>query len=132
MASGRVVGLEALIRWNHPALGLLTADHFIGVAEISGLSERITRWVVTRSVPRFFGGAARGPGSTFPFSINVAGRELGSNALPILVRGAAEPVRHRASHDPRWKSPSARWSKEGEINNDVITELASARDRIVA
>ncbi len=46
MASGRVVGLEALIRWNHPALGLLTPDHFIGVAEISGLSERITRWVV--------------------------------------------------------------------------------------
>jgi len=88
MASGRVVGLEALIRWNHPALGLLTPDHFIGVAEISGLSERITRWVVNEVLCPDSSVAPRAARVDIPVSINVAGRELGSNALPILVRGA--------------------------------------------
>ena len=46
MVSGRVVELEALIRWNHPTKGVLPPDRFVKVAEESGLSERITRWIV--------------------------------------------------------------------------------------
>jgi diguanylate cyclase (GGDEF)-like protein len=124
MASGRVVGLEALIRWNHPALGLLTPDHFIGVAEISGLSERITRWVVNEVCAQILRWRRARPGFDIPVSINVAGRELGSNALPILVRGALS----RFGIEPRMitlEITERTLVKEGEINNDVITELAS-------
>ncbi len=88
MASGRVVGLEALIRWNHPVHGVLTPDRFIGVAEVSGLSERITRWVLNEVCSQINRWRAVRPDFDVPVAINVAGREMGSTTLPILVRSA--------------------------------------------
>jgi diguanylate cyclase (GGDEF)-like protein/PAS domain S-box-containing protein len=124
MASGRVVGLEALIRWNHPAKGVLTPDRFIKVAEESGLSERITRWVVNEVCGQILRWRDVRPGFDIPVAINVAGGELGSNKLPILVRGALNKYRI----EPRMitlEITERTLVKEGEINNDVISELAS-------
>jgi diguanylate cyclase (GGDEF)-like protein len=124
MASGRVVGLEALIRWDHPVHGVLTPDRFIGVAEISGLSERITRWVLGEVCSQIKRWRRARPDFDVPVSINVAGREMGSTVLPTLVRSAL------AKHDVEphlivLEITERTLVKESEINNDVLAELAS-------
>ncbi|MEP6943200.1 MAG: EAL domain-containing protein [Betaproteobacteria bacterium] len=48
--TGRIVGIEALIRWNHPTLGLLAPGHFISVAEEAGLIMDIWEWVMVTAL----------------------------------------------------------------------------------
>jgi diguanylate cyclase (GGDEF)-like protein/PAS domain S-box-containing protein len=49
LSSGRVVGMEALVRWNHPQRGLLNAGAFIGVAEKTGSIVVLGRWVLNQA-----------------------------------------------------------------------------------
>jgi diguanylate cyclase (GGDEF)-like protein/PAS domain S-box-containing protein len=52
LGSGRIMGVEALVRWLHPERGLLTPDEFIGVAEETGVIIDIDRWVLKESCRR--------------------------------------------------------------------------------
>jgi diguanylate cyclase (GGDEF)-like protein len=48
--TNRITGMEALIRWNHPTLGMLWPQHFIRVAEEAGLIMAIWEWVFVQSL----------------------------------------------------------------------------------
>ena len=50
---GEVIGMEALIRWNHPERGLLTPIHFIEIAEKTGLIIAIGKWVVKEACQQY-------------------------------------------------------------------------------
>ncbi len=50
LASGAVAGMEALLRWDHPARGLLWPAQFLPAVEAAGLSVEVGRWVVERCV----------------------------------------------------------------------------------
>lgn len=45
-----IFGLEALVRWQHPRMGLLYPDKFIGIAEPTGLINPLTRWVLREAL----------------------------------------------------------------------------------
>jgi diguanylate cyclase (GGDEF)-like protein/PAS domain S-box-containing protein len=49
LEGGRIVGAEALVRWQHPARGLIAPGEFLPVAERSGLIRPITTWVIERA-----------------------------------------------------------------------------------
>nr|WP_237332759.1 GGDEF domain-containing phosphodiesterase [Zobellella iuensis] len=60
--SGALCGLETLLRWRHPVLGPVSPAEFIPVAEQSGLSVRLDRWVIERVCEQVAAWQARHPG----------------------------------------------------------------------
>jgi EAL domain-containing protein (putative c-di-GMP-specific phosphodiesterase class I) len=82
LATGRLAGFEALLRWQHPVLGLIQPDTFIGIAEESGLIVSIGRWVLyeaTRQLGAWSDLLA--PGSDFTMAFNVSSRQIRDDAL---------------------------------------------------
>ncbi|CAN5784695.1 hypothetical protein BH24ACT3_BH24ACT3_09880 [soil metagenome] len=60
LRTGRVVRAEALVRWHHPVHGLMPPAEFIELAEVSGLIQPLTRWVIERAVASAASWAAAG------------------------------------------------------------------------
>jgi diguanylate cyclase (GGDEF)-like protein len=50
LATGRIVGVEALVRWSHPERGFIPPDEFIPIAERTGLVKPLTRYVLRAAV----------------------------------------------------------------------------------
>ncbi len=91
MADDTLLGAEALLRWNHPELGLVAPEVFIDVAEQSGLIEVIGPQVLTAAC-RDAALWPQPPGSEPLFvSVNVSSRQLRSGDLPRIV---AESLSH--------------------------------------
>jgi EAL domain-containing protein (putative c-di-GMP-specific phosphodiesterase class I) len=86
LQSERVIGVEALIRWNHPTRGVIAPIEFIPIAEESGLIVPIGRWVLQEACMQ----AAHwyGDGHRIGMSVNVSGRQLDNDELIEDVRGA--------------------------------------------
>jgi diguanylate cyclase (GGDEF)-like protein len=51
--SEKVSGMEALVRWQHPTMGLLSAEQFIPLAEHTGLIQPLTNWVLTMALRQY-------------------------------------------------------------------------------
>jgi len=85
LRSGRVVGAEALVRWNHPKRGRLDPGSFIDVAERTGRILDLGRWVVRNACRE----AASWPKDT-TVSINVSARQMHDPGLVDEVRAALQ------------------------------------------
>jgi diguanylate cyclase (GGDEF)-like protein len=77
LASGRVCGAEALVRWEHPERGFLYPGAFIEIAEQSGAIAAIGRWVLEESCRQLARWEADGPlPEGFHVAVNLSRREL--------------------------------------------------------
>ena len=81
--SGDLVGVEALVRWQHPTRGLLLPAEFIALAESTTLIHRITTVVLDQSLA--FARERLDQGHTLPVSVNVSTRCLLDPAFPTSV-----------------------------------------------
>jgi len=72
---GRVLGVEALLRWEHPRRGLVLPDRFIGIAEDSRLIVPIGEWVL-RTACAEVAAWRRADGSGLRVAVNLSGRQL--------------------------------------------------------
>lgn len=82
--SGDLSGLEALVRWQHPTLGMLAPDRFIPALEESGLIQQLSIWVVRNAIAALE--SCRGAGLDLVMSANVSPRCLVDGRIPELVR----------------------------------------------
>ncbi len=73
---GKILSAEALLRWNHPARGLLGPDEFIAIAEDSGLIIPIGLWVLKRACEQIKQWESGVPFSTLQLAINVSVRQF--------------------------------------------------------
>jgi EAL domain-containing protein (putative c-di-GMP-specific phosphodiesterase class I) len=75
LRSGRVVGAEALVRWNHPEKGMVLPDSFIPVAEETGLIVPLGEWVIIEACGALKALEALGI-TDFVISVNLSARQL--------------------------------------------------------
>ncbi|KJZ13187.1 hypothetical protein TW85_13175 [Marinomonas sp. S3726] len=83
LLTDEIIGAEALIRWNHPEMGLITPDNFLPIAEKTGIITEIDTWVFTRVVKQISQWRDEGIDLTDKFfSINFSARKFLSPDLP--------------------------------------------------
>ena len=75
VASGRVVAIEALLRWQHPEVGLVLPAQFLSLAEETGLIMPIGRWVLTEACRQMAAWHRAGFGD-LRISVNLSGQQL--------------------------------------------------------
>ncbi len=92
IASNRVIGAEALLRWRHPTLGLVPPGEFITLAERGGLIEAIGAWVLQEACRQ--NRAWRDDGlDPIRMSVNVSGLQLQRGRLLTAVYAALSEAR---------------------------------------
>jgi diguanylate cyclase (GGDEF)-like protein/PAS domain S-box-containing protein len=80
LASGRITGVEALVRWQHPELGMIPPMRFIPVAEVTGLIEPLGDWVL-RAACRQAQAWARAGIPPLRMAVNLSARQLRNPGL---------------------------------------------------
>jgi len=87
LRSGVVLGAEALLRWQRPGHGLVMPDHFIRVAEDSGLMERMGRWVLQRACQQAVAWQAAGVGRLV-IGVNLSATQFRHDGLDATIMAA--------------------------------------------
>jgi len=92
VATGKITGAEALLRWRHPELGLVPPDKFIPIAENSGLIMPIGEWVLMTACAQARQWQDEGL-PPLPVSVNVSAVQFRQESFPALIRRALHETR---------------------------------------
>jgi diguanylate cyclase (GGDEF)-like protein/PAS domain S-box-containing protein len=125
----RVVGLEALLRWNHPERGLLLPEDFLSAAESSPVMLALGEWVFDAACTdlRAWREAGTPVGAV---SVNVSPRQLQHRSLPESVVSALDRAKLRPD-DLRLEITESAALRDPELTIESLGDLRRAGIRIV-
>jgi EAL domain-containing protein (putative c-di-GMP-specific phosphodiesterase class I) len=120
--SGRVIGVEALVRWQHPTRGLIFPDNFIGRMEEFGLIDQLG-WIVADHGMNDLKQFARCAGSDFMLSMNASVNSLCDLDFPDILASIAD------KHDVSPENVTIEITETGFIKEDsrVLDTLTRLR-----
>ena len=98
MASGRVVAVEALVRWNHPTHGLLAPDRFIPAAEHSELFSPLGEWVLRAACRQIRAWHQAGLTHIERVAVNLSAQQFDQADLPAFVASVLHETQLEARH----------------------------------
>ena len=87
LRTGELLAVEALVRWDHPTRGMLTAGSFIPVAEETGLVVDLGQWVLAEACRQLARWRARHPGLRLTMRVNMSPAQLATRNIVGLVAG---------------------------------------------
>ena len=90
LANRRIVGAEALVRWQHPTRGLVPPMQFIPFAEQTGFIRMLSAWVLAGAAQ--FARQAADAGLTLRLSVNLSTRDLMDQELPAKIEALMAPL----------------------------------------
>jgi diguanylate cyclase (GGDEF)-like protein len=123
LATGRITGVEALARWNHPRYGAISPDEFIPLAEQAGLIDDLTDFVISESTKLARDLSALGLG--VEVSVNIAARTLRDSTFPdrfLKLLTAEEGIRPQV----KFEITEREIVLESATTNEVMSRLRAA------
>ncbi len=122
VASGRIQGLEALIRWAHPTRGLIAPEHFVPFAEETGLMVPIGRWLMGQAGREFQSWRGAAP-ERLTLSVNLSSRQLEHSDLLENIEGVL------AEHSLEAQDLILELTENTLQNGEHAGRMAQLRDR---
>ncbi|MFZ5842441.1 MAG: putative bifunctional diguanylate cyclase/phosphodiesterase [Pseudomonadota bacterium] len=92
LASGDIIGMEVLVRWDSGTRGLVSPVDFIGLAEENGQILALGEWVLTEACRQYVEWHQAGVAPSY-IAVNVSGRQFRSQQFPKLVQGILTETR---------------------------------------
>jgi EAL domain-containing protein (putative c-di-GMP-specific phosphodiesterase class I) len=87
---GRILGAEALIRWNHPTKGMISPDKFIPLAEETGLILPIGAWVIDAACAQLKSWQMHRTARTLAIAVNVSAKQLQHEDFVSQVKSSVQ------------------------------------------
>ena len=115
LASNRIIGAEALVRWEHPTRGNIRPDRFIPYVESNGRIEKLTRFVLDRAMEDF-------RDQDQVVAVNISTRMLGHGTLVQMVRNLIE------QHNYPTDRLVLEITESAEAPDSAMPELEALRD----
>ncbi|MFA6197469.1 MAG: EAL domain-containing protein [Sulfurimonas sp.] len=113
IASGRILGAEALVRWNHPTRGLVSPDDFIPIAEELGLINQIGEFVLNETCRQ--GKIWLDKGYRLILAVNVSPHQIRYQNIPEMVEKALKKSGYHATHLELELTESALMQRQEEV-----------------
>ncbi|PLX84014.1 MAG: hypothetical protein C0617_09310 [Desulfuromonas sp.] len=120
LETGRIVGMEALLRWHHPERGMVSPADFIPLAEETGLIVPIGQWVLQRACTQNRAWQ-KGGNPPLRMAVNISGRQFKKPGFVALV----DRVLEETGLDPRWLELEI---TESIVMKDVAATIGTLND----